>query len=97
MISRHWIGIVKKEKENDYLSHLDKTVMPNLLKTDGVKNAYYLKREIKTGVEFLVVTEWNNIESIKKFAGHDYEKAVVDPYAMSLMVTFDKKVRHYTI
>jgi heme-degrading monooxygenase HmoA len=97
MISRHWIGVVKKDKEKDYLAHLDKTVMPNLLKTEGVINTYYLKREIKTGVEFLIVTEWDTIDSIKKFAGNDYEKALVDPYAMSLMVTFDEKVRHYTI
>jgi heme-degrading monooxygenase HmoA len=97
MISRHWIGIVRKEKELDYVQHLEKTVMPNLGRNQGVINAYFLKREVKEGVEFLVVTEWKSVDAIKAFAGDDYDQAVVDPYAQSLMVTFDKKVRHYTI
>jgi hypothetical protein len=97
MISRHWIGIVKKDRVADYLNHLDKTVLPNLLKTEGVENAYYLKRVVKEGMEFLIVTEWDTVEAVIKFAGKDYEQAVIDPYAKSLMVTYDKKVRHYTI
>src|SRR5687767_8514395 len=97
MISRHWIGVVKKDKVTDYLAHLDKTVFPNLAKINGLKNSYYLKRDVREGVEFLIVTEWENVEAIKIFAGKDYEKAVVDPYAQTLMVTYDKKVRHYSI
>lgn len=97
MISRHWIGVVKKEMVSQYLAHLEKTVIPNLIKSDGVKNAYYLKREVDQGIEFLIVTEWDSVDSIKKFAGDNFDTAVVDPYAKSMMVTFDKKVRHYTI
>jgi hypothetical protein len=97
MISRHWIGIVKADRVSDYLFHLEKTVMPNLNSNKGLKNAYYLKREVKDGTEFLIVTEWDNVESIKLFAGENYEQAIVDPYAKSMMITFDKKVRHYTI
>jgi hypothetical protein len=97
MISRHWIGIVKADMVSDYLFHLEKTVMPNLNSNKGLKNAYYLKRELKDGTEFLIVTEWDDVESIKRFAGENYDQAVVDPYAKSMMITFDKKVRHYTI
>ena len=97
MISRHWIGIVKSERVEDYISHLNGTVIPNLSKTSGVQNCYYLKREVKEGMEFLIVTEWDTVDAIIKFAGKDYEKAVIDPYAKSLMVSYDKKVRHYHI
>jgi heme-degrading monooxygenase HmoA len=97
MISRHWIGTVKRDKENEYITHLDSTVMPNLSKVDGMKNAYYLKRHVREGVEFLIVTEWDSIDAIKRFAGPQYDKAVIDPYARSLMVTYEKKVRHYAI
>jgi heme-degrading monooxygenase HmoA len=97
MISRHWIGIVKTEKVADYLAHLDATVFPNLSKIDGLKNSYYLKRPVKEGMEFLIVTEWESVDAIKIFAGEDYEKSVVDPYAKAMMVTYEKKVRHYTI
>jgi heme-degrading monooxygenase HmoA len=97
MISRHWIGIVKNDKVADYIIHLDSTVMPNLSRTEGMANSYYLKRTVKEGTEFLVVTEWENVEAIINFAGPDYEKSVIDPYAKSLMVSYDKKVRHYSI
>lgn len=93
MISRHWIGTVKKQKVSEYMLHLENTVLPNLSKNHGLKNAYYLKREVKEGVEFLIITEWDSVESIKTFAGEDYDKAVVDPYAKSLMVSYDKKDR----
>jgi heme-degrading monooxygenase HmoA len=97
MISRHWIGIVKNDRVADYLAHLDETVFPHLTSIDGLKNAYYLKRPVKEGMEFLIVTEWESVEAIKIFAGQDYEKSVVDPYAQAMMVTYDRKVRHYTI
>ena len=97
MISRHWIGIVRTDKVDDYIRHLDSTVLPNLTKTAGLTNAYYLKRAVKEGVEFLIITEWDSFDAIKVFAGPDYDKAVIDPYAKSLMVTYDKIVRHYSI
>jgi heme-degrading monooxygenase HmoA len=97
MISRHWIGIVKADRVTEYLEHLDRTVMPNLQKNAGLKNCYYLKRKVNEGMEFLIVTEWENVDAIINFAGLDYEKAVVDDYAKSLMVTFEPRVRHYPI
>jgi hypothetical protein len=97
MISRHWIGIVRADRVAEYLHHLDHTVLPNLQKHDGLKNAYYLNRKVNEGVEFLIVTEWESVEAIINFAGVDYEKSVVDDFAKSLMVTYDVKVRHYTI
>jgi hypothetical protein len=97
MISRHWIGIVKNDRVHDYLNHLENTVLPNLNKSEGLKNAYYLKRSVKQGTEFLIVTEWDCVESIKKFAGENFDTAVLDPYAKSMMVTYDRKVRHYNI
>src|SRR5688572_9383281 len=97
MISRHWIGTVKSERVEDYIKHLDASVIPNLSQTNGLRNCYYLKREVKEGMEFLIVTEWDTVDAIIAFAGKDYEQAVIDPYAKSLMVSYDEKVRHYHI
>jgi hypothetical protein len=97
MISRHWIGVVKPDCVITYINHLDNVVIPNLAKIDGMKNAYYLKREVKIGVEFLVVTEWENEKAIIQFAGPQYDKSVVDDFAKSLMISFEENVRHYII
>ena len=97
MISRHWICVVKPSRLKDYLAHLDSVVMPTLSKTTGLRNCYYLKRDVREGVEFLIVTEWDTVDDIIAFAGPDYERAVIDDVAKSMMVTYDKKVRHYQI
>jgi heme-degrading monooxygenase HmoA len=97
MISRHWIGIVNADHVSEYLEHLDNKVFPNLQKSEGLKNCYYLKRKVNEGMEFLIVTEWESVESIINFAGTDYEKSVVDDYAKSLMVSYEARVKHYTI
>ena len=97
MISRHWIGIVRNDKVDEYISHLESSVFPNLTKIEGLQNAYYLKRAVREGTEFLIVTEWDSFDAIRIFAGPDYEKAVIDPYAKTLMVSYDRIVKHYSI
>jgi hypothetical protein len=47
-------------------------------------------------VEFLVVTEWENIEAIQEFAGGNADIAVVPQVAQDMMVRYDPVVRHYT-
>jgi heme-degrading monooxygenase HmoA len=97
MISRHWIGVVKPDCVTTYINHLDKVVIPNLSQIEGMNNAYYLKRVVKEGVEFLVITEWESKEAIIRFAGPQFDKSVVDDFAKSLMASFEEKVRHYNI
>lgn len=97
MISRHWIGVVAKEKLEDYLTYLELTVLPKLAKVEGLRNTYYLKRDVPEGIEFLIVTEWDNVEAIINFAGKEYDRAVVDEYSRTLLITYDKIVRHYVI
>lgn len=44
---------------------------------------------------FYTVTEWENIEAIKAFAGEDYEKAVYYPEDEGVLLEFEEKVQHY--
>jgi len=41
------------------------------------------------------VTEWTNIEAIKRFAGEDYEKAKYYPEDSGILLEFEEKVIHY--
>jgi heme-degrading monooxygenase HmoA len=97
MISRHWTGIARTDRANDYIKHLEEATFPSLKKINGFKDAHYLTRAVKNGVEFLVITEWESIDAVKEFAGEDCEKAVVPAEVQDMMVTFDKEVRHYTV
>jgi heme-degrading monooxygenase HmoA len=97
MISRHWIGIVKKDRVSDYTEHLEKITFPELKRISGFSDSYFLTRETQEGIEFLVVTEWDSIEAIKKFAGQEYDRAVVPKAAQNMIISFETKVKHYKI
>lgn len=46
-------------------------------------------------MEFLIVTAWDAIDSIKQFAGEQVNVANVPPEARQLMVEFDATAKHY--
>jgi hypothetical protein len=45
----------------------------------------------------VVATTWDSIDSVKAFAGEDYEQAVVDPVVRELLNRFDDRVTHFTV
>ena len=53
-------------------------------------------RKMESGnCHFYTVTEWENIEAIKAFAGEDYEKAVYYPEDEGILLEFEENVQHY--
>jgi hypothetical protein len=69
MIARTWRGRTSAAKANDYHRHFMSAVVPNLKRIAGHKGAYLLRREVDGDVEFLAVTLWDSLETIKAFTG----------------------------
>jgi heme-degrading monooxygenase HmoA len=97
MIERHWKGIAKKERSNEYIHHLRDDTFKQLADMKGFISARILKRDINAGIEFLVVTEWETIDAIKQFAGTNLEMAVVPQLVQEIMVSYDHIVSHYEV
>lgn len=97
MIARHWRGLVKRERADAYVEHLQSQTLPQLVQLAGFHDAKVLRRELPQGVEFLVVTIWDSLASIRAFAGSDVENAVVPPAARDMMIEYDRKARHYDV
>jgi heme-degrading monooxygenase HmoA len=97
MISRQWKGIAKPGRADDYIEHLRDDTFPQLSKIPGFAGASIMRRDVAQGTEFLVVTTWESIEAIKRFAGADPEAAVVPVAVQEMMVEYDKRVIHYEI
>jgi heme-degrading monooxygenase HmoA len=95
MIERHWKGIAKKERANEYVDHLLNETFPQIAAIDGFSAAKILNREVKEGIEFLIITEWKTLDAIKKFAGPAFEKAVVPTIVRDIMIRYDDVVSHY--
>lgn len=97
MIERHWKGIAKIQEADNYIAHLRTKTFPHLSGLAGFIKATILKRPVDKGVEFLIVTAWTSIDSIKAFAGDQVEVANVPPEAREMMVEFDLTARHYEV
>ena len=97
MIERHWKGIARKERANEYIDHLRNDTFEEIKKIKGFVSASILKRDLSEGVEFLVITKWETLEAIKQFAGEKIETAVVPKLVQGIMVKYDKNVRHYEV
>jgi heme-degrading monooxygenase HmoA len=97
MIERHWKGIAKKGREHEYIDHLKNDTFRKLQSIKGFIAASILKREVNQGLEFLVVTKWENIEAIKQFAGSSIDVAVVPELVQDIMLNYDDKVAHYEV
>ncbi len=47
--------------------------------------------------EFLVVSYWDSLESIKEFAGEGYEEAKYYPKDKDYLIEFEPYVTHYRV
>ena len=97
MIARHWRGLVKRERADAYIEHLQSQTLPELVQLAGFLDAKVLRRDLPQGVEFLVVTIWASLDAIRAFAGADVESAVVPPKAREMMIEYDRTARHYDV
>lgn len=97
MIARIWHGITPVAKADEYVEFLNKTGVKDYRATEGNLAAYVLRRIEGEQAHFLTLTFWDSVESIKKFAGEDYEKARYYPEDKDFLLEFEEKVAHYEV
>jgi hypothetical protein len=77
--------------------HFENSVLPQLRSIHGFVEARVLTREGRDETEVVVATVWASIESVKAFAGENYESAVVEPIVRDLLRRFDDRVAHFEV
>lgn len=79
MITRIWHGRTKIEHADVYLGYVRETGLKDYTSIPGNISAKILRRIENDVCHFYTITEWDSIESIKKFARENYEKAMYYP------------------
>jgi heme-degrading monooxygenase HmoA len=97
MIARLWRGWTTRANAGAYERHLAQATLPALERIAGYRDAYVLRRNLGGDVEFVVVTLWESLEAVRRFAGDDYEVAVVPLEARAVLSRFEEHVRHYNV
>ena len=94
IITRIWHGKTLAEHSEQYLNYIRETGLPDYLKTPGILSARILRRIDGEICHFWTITEWPDFESIKKFAGIDYEKARYYPEDKKYLLELEETVIH---
>jgi hypothetical protein len=99
MIARIWHGWTTFENAKVYELLLKNEVFPSIenMKVKGYKKISLFKRLMKYEVEFVTIMLFDNLESVKEFAGEDYEKSYIPSKARQVLSRHDEKVQHYEI
>jgi len=97
MIARMWHGQVPKEKTELYHQYLLQTGLKDYEETKGNRGVFLLKREEASITHFYTLTFWDDLTSIRQFAGDDYEKARYYPADKEFLLEFEPNVTHFDV
>lgn len=94
MIARTWHGRVPAAKAGAYYEFLLRTGIADYRATPGNRGVLVQQRIEGDVVHFVLTTLWDSIESIKRFAGEQYERARYYPEDDDFLLEFEPFVSH---
>jgi antibiotic biosynthesis monooxygenase (ABM) superfamily enzyme len=97
VIARLWHGWTLPDNADAYEEFLRTKMFPSIHRVPGYLGADLLRRENGDEVAFVTITRFESLESVRAFAGEDYEQAVVEPEARALLSHFDDRTEHYEV
>jgi heme-degrading monooxygenase HmoA len=99
MILRIWHGYTTRGNADAYQELLESEIFVGIKNRNiqGYKGIQLLRREMESETEFITVMWFDSIDSVKVFAGQDFEKAVVPDKAQRVLSHFDKTSQHYDV
>ena len=95
MITRIWHGRTNAEDADNYLEYIQATGLAEYASTSGNISAKILRKIEGNICHFFTVSEWENIDSIIKFAGNDFEKAKYYEEDKKYLLGLEENVNHY--
>ena len=95
MIARIWHGKVPVSKGDEYLDLMRRIALPEYRGTRGNLGAWCLRRTEADVMHFEMLTFWENIDAIQRFAGNDCTKAKYYDFDSSYLIEMEPYVRHY--
>jgi heme-degrading monooxygenase HmoA len=91
-LAKHW-----NQTPDTYGKYLDETGIKEIKATKGNHGVWLLRRLHEGRAEFIVISIWDSLASIKAFAGHEYEKAVYYPEDKKFLLNLNLHVSHYEV
>jgi heme-degrading monooxygenase HmoA len=97
MIARIWRGRTRAADAEAYTAFLERTGLADYRATPGNAGALVLRRLEDDTAEFVLVSFWRDIDSIRSFAGPDPERAFYYPEDDAFLLGKEPHVKHYEV
>jgi hypothetical protein len=99
MITRIWHRWTSLRNSEAYESLLRHVLFPSIENkyVNGYRKISLLKRKLYDEAEFIIVMLSDNIDSVKEFAGEDYEKSYVPEKIRHILLRHDEHSQNYVI
>jgi len=99
MISRLWRGWTTPQNADAYERLLRTDVFPGIVarRIPGFQGIQLLRRNVEGETEFVTIMWFDTLDSVRAFAGNDYERAVVPLAARQLLRRFDERSAHFQL
>lgn len=96
-IARIWRGRTASSNAGAYADNVQKTGVEAHRGSSGNLGDFVLRRAAGDEAEFLVISLWDSMESVERYAGPDPERAVYYPEDEGHLLELEPKVRHYEV
>jgi len=96
-IMRLWHGEVALDQADEYEKFMIEKAAPDYASVDGLLKLYFQRRNEKRTAHFLLVTIWDSLESIKKFAGDEPQLAKYYPEDDKFLLEKEKYTTMYEV
>jgi len=97
MILRTWRGRTRIEDRDRYHAYLQRTGITAFKATPGNRGAFVVQREQDGLAEFVVLSLWDSMEAVERFAGPSPGRAVYYPEDDEFLVDKDDHVDHFEV
>ena len=97
MIARIWHGVTPADKADEYYQVLLQSGIADYQSIEGNRGVQVLRRIEGDKAHFLLITLWDSMDAIKRFAGDNPEKAKYYPEDKDYLLEFEEHVMHYDV
>jgi len=97
MISRRWHGRVPGSKAPEYLALMAQVGLPDYRSTRGNRGAWCLYRREGDVVHVEMVTLWDDLAAIRRFAGEELTRAKYYDFDPDFLLEMEPEVIHFEV
>jgi hypothetical protein len=94
VIGRLWRAWATADSADAYEHLLRNEILPEVDAVEGCLGAYVMRRHLDGEVEFVVLHFFDSLDALRRFAGDNYEAAVVPEPARKLLARYDTVAQH---